>query len=208
MANRINYEMNDELKGILKELSFQMMVNEMGKLGIENSHNFALRGNFWTDTNFRENDFQANLLRADKKGFQLALNYENLLYQNGFRHNIRDNGPDAVEIWAENYLNKFNLKYPLSWYVEFEDRDGLHFGYVSDQTIQNNHEDFLRKIASTSATDFEKERMRNIAEYYLINRKLVNHYFGHVKVEGIEEFTGEKLPEVQPEQEQTEQRTR
>ena len=142
-------EKSGELQEQLKELSFQMMLNEMSKLQIENGRYFDKRNSknysFYSDTSSKE-EAENRLLIADKKGFALSLAFNELLLKNGYKHNNYENGPDAVNIWSENMLNKYGLNYPLSWYIEYEDRDGLHYGYYKSDKINKNHEVFLQKV--------------------------------------------------------------
>ncbi len=170
--------MNEEVKGQLRELSYQMMINEVYKQQIENSYAFNSKQGFKYTSYSTQEQTNAALLEADKKGFALSLTYNELLFENGQRHNKFGDGPDAVNIWAENYLNKFKLRYPISWYTKSEDRDGLHFGYYNYDTIEDLHNKFLREVEEKDLTEFEKQRVLGIATYYKEHRKLITKYFG------------------------------
>ncbi len=190
--------MNDEIKAQLRELSFQMMINESAKLMTENHHAFNMRHRSEFPMAFinEQQYFESDLLREDKKGFELSLAYNELLFKNGETHGATSNGPDAVNIWAENYLNKFNLSYPISWYVEYEDREGLHFGYNKSAKIDQDHEDFLRQVEQKDLTDFEKKRIAGIADYYKAHHKLLSRYKNFENLENenvVEEEKGRSM---------------
>ena len=90
----------------LKELSFQMMLNEMQKLQIENSNSYSVINNNTASIYSDKENKEKGLLEADKKGFELSLAFNELLLQNGKSHNKFSNGPDAVDIWTTNFLYK------------------------------------------------------------------------------------------------------
>ena len=102
----------------LKELSYQMMLNEMGKLQIENAYSYSILKNNSASIYSNKSTVERSLLLADEKGFELSLAFNELLRQNGQKHNDFDKGPDAVNIWCENFLYKYGLSYPISWYIE------------------------------------------------------------------------------------------
>ncbi len=179
-------EKNGELKEQLKELSFRMMLNEMSKLQIENSRSFDKQNgkqySYYSDKDSQTRT-ENSLLLADKKGFALSLSFNELLLKNGYGHNNYENGPDAVDIWSENLLYKYDLKYPISWYVEHEDSDGLHFGYYASDKINQNHESFLQKVEGLEISDFEKKRLIGVSEYYRARRLLLSKYHNNEKID-------------------------
>ena len=195
-SNKEVYDMKDvfdektgELKEQLKELSFRMMLNEMSKLQIENSRSFDKQNgkqySYYSDKD-SQTKTENSLLLADKKGFALSLSFNELLLKNGYGHNSYENGPDAVDIWSENFLYKYDLKYPISWYVDHEDQDGLHFGYDTSDKINKNHESFLQTVEELEISDFEKKRLIGVSEYYRAKRLLLSKYHNH---ENIDEET-------------------
>ena len=171
-------ENKEEVKKLIEELSIKMLKNENTKLQLENIFYFDKKN--CTPLLFigKEEQFEKSILEADEIGFELSLAYNELLFQNGMRHNFFKNGNDAANIWCENYLYKHDLKYPISWYIDYEDRDGLHFGYYSMDGIEALHKEFLSRVNRIKMTDLERKRILGIAEYYKKHRQLVSKYFG------------------------------
>lgn len=169
-----------ELKEQLKELSFQMMLIETRKMQMENERSFEKKENFKYPTYQSEEYYCRSLMRVDKEGYELSLQFNELLLQNGKNHNAFVDGPDATKIYAENLLYKYNLHYPLSWYVEYEDKDGLHFGYHYSDTINKNHEVYLAQVEKLynegKINRYIKERLVLAGEYYCNHRKLLSKY--------------------------------
>lgn len=171
------------LKEQLKELSFQMMLNETQKMLIENNWSYAfIPGNSPSSeaTKSTVKSCQHQLLQADKKGYELSLQFNELLLQNGKTYNSFIDGPDAANIAAENLLYKYGLHYPISWYIKSQDKDGIHFAYEYSDTIDKKHNEFLIKIKNIaleeSISDFEFERLNLAAEYYANHHKLLSIY--------------------------------
>ena len=164
------------MKEELKELSFQMMLNEMQKLQIENSNSYSIMNRNTASVYSDEENKERGLLEADKKGFELSLAFNELLLKNGKNHNKFSDGPDAVDIWATNFLYKYGLEYPISWYIEYEDSNGLHFGYYKSDIIDKNHDAFLAKVEKIKTSVFEKKRIFAISKYYKERRKLLSKY--------------------------------
>lgn len=169
------------LKEELKELSFQMMLNEMNKLNIENSRSFSKMTGNTASIYSSEDGYYRGIINADKRGYELSLQFNELLLQNGQKFNPFNDGPDAVNISAENLLYKYDLSYPISWYVTHQDRDGLHFGYNYSEQIDKDHEQFLSKIEMLLQTKkidkYTSERLTLAAEYYAKHHKLLSKYY-------------------------------
>ena len=168
------------LKEQLKELSFQMMLNETRKTQIENSRAFSqMTGNTASIYSSTEG-YHYGLMQADRKGYELSLAFNELLLQNGLNHNAFNDGPDATNIAAENLLYKYGLRYPISWYVAYQDRDGLHFGYHYADTIDKNHTQYLAKVEELLKTrkidQNTSERLILAGEYYAQHHKLLSKY--------------------------------
>ena len=176
-----------ELNEQLKELSFQMMLNEMAKMQIENSHHFDRANGITTHNYSTQQGYHYGIMQADKKGYELSLAFNELLFQNGQKYNVFNNGPDAVNISAENLLYKYGLSYPISWYVASQDRDGLHFGYYDSKRIDDNHLGFLNQVnellASGKIDKNTSERLIAAGEYYSNHHKLLSKYFNHEDLE-------------------------
>lgn len=168
--------LSEETKSQLKELSFQMMLNETTKMGIENSRSFSIETGNGASIYSTKEGAHRGLVQADKKGYELSLVFNELLLQNGKKHNAFDNGPDAANIAAENLLYKYGLRYPISWYIDYEDWDGLHFGYHYSDRIDKDHAIFLAKIERLGVNEDIKERLRLAAEYYSRHHKLLSKY--------------------------------
>lgn len=179
------------MKEELKELSFQMMLNETEKMLIENERNFSIMTGNQASLHSSAENYHRGLIRADKKGYELSLAFNELLLQNRKRHNAFKDGPDAVNIAAENLLYKYGLKYPISWYVEYEDRNGLHFGYHYSNQIDKNHEKYLTQVNHLLQTgkidQYTSERLILAGEYYANHHKLLSKYYNR---EVIEESKG------------------
>lgn len=175
----------------LKELSFQMMLNEMRKMQIENSRSFAKETGNTASIYSSDEGCHRGLMEADRKGYELSLKFNELLLQNSKKHNNFDSGPDAANISAENLLHKYGLNYPISWYVEYEDRDGLHFGYYKSDTIDRKHDEYLRKVENLlrdgKINNNTRERLIVAGEYYRSHRYLLSQYHNHeeIKESGI-----------------------
>ena len=172
-----------DLKEQLKELSFQMMLNETQKKLIENNWSYTMTpGNSksFDATKSTIKTCQEQILQADKKGYELSLQFNELLLQNGKTYNSFVDGPDAANIAAENLLYDYGLHYPISWYIKSQDKDGLHFAYEYSDTIDKKHNEFLLKIKNIaleeSISDFEYKRLTLAAEYYANHRKLLSIY--------------------------------
>ena len=171
-------EKSGKLYDDLKELSFQMMLNETSKLQIENGISFSARM-AKENPNFSprsEESEKARLAMADKKGFELSLAFNELLLSNGYKLNAFANGPDSVEIWAENFLNKYGLAYPLSWDIDYQDQFGLHYKYDKADKIEANHQKFMEKVQALEISEEERKRIVNIANYYRERRRLLTKY--------------------------------
>jgi len=164
----------------LKELSFQMMLNEMQKLQIENSYLWNKKNNTTTLPNSTKEQYHRSIIQADKKGYELSLQFNQLLLENGYGHNAFKDGPDATQISTENLLARHGLEYPITWYVQSEDRDGLHFGYDSKETIDRKHEEYLKNVeAKFEKGNIDKETRERIiiaSEYYRSQRYLKTQY--------------------------------
>lgn len=185
-----------DLREELKNLSFQMMLNETKKMQIENGYYFDKKINRYGNS---KKVLYDRLINCDRDGYKLSLQFNELLLQNGYKFNAFDSGPDSVNISAENLLNKFGLAYPITWYVVSEDRNGLHFGYDSLNTIENKHNEFLsqvEKLFENGKLDkYEKERILVCAEYYKGCRCLLEQYqtFIQKDVFSVDDVIGKKL---------------
>ncbi len=85
----------------LKELSFQMMLNETNKLQIENNcHLEVVNAHKYSHYTAQERieKKEKDLLLADKEGFALSLAFDELLLSNGYKFNAFKSGPNAVKI--------------------------------------------------------------------------------------------------------------
>lgn len=168
------------LKEQLKELSFQMMLVEMQKLQIENSRFFSLQTGNTASIHSSEEGCHHGLMQEDKKGYELSLVFNELLLQNGMEYNAFQDGPDAINISTENLLYKHGLKYPISWFVEYQDHNGLHFGYHNSDTIDKNHEQYLKQVEQLllerKIDKNTHERLILAGEYYQQQRKLLSKY--------------------------------
>ena len=163
----------------LKELSFQMMLNETNKLQIENNcHLEVVNAHKYSHYTAQERieTKEKDLLLADKEGFALSLAFDELLLSNGYKFNAFKSGPNAVKIWAENFLNKYELSYPLSWEFAYEDDNGLHYRYHKLDEIEDNHQKFLTQVDKLNITEYEKKRILAVANYYKQTRKLLTKY--------------------------------
>jgi len=167
----------------LKNLSFQMMLNETMKMQIENSRSYAMMTGNDASLYSSKEGYHYGLMKTDKVGYELSLQFNELLFKNGRTYNSFENGPDAVNISAENLLYKYDLRYPISWYVEYEDRDGLHFGYYDEQIVDENHVKYLIQVENLlkngKIDNFTKERLVAAGEYYCNHHKLLSKYFGY-----------------------------
>ena len=168
------------LKEQLKELSFQMMLVETRKMQIENSHSFSIKTGNTASPYSTEEGYHQGILAEDKKGYELSLAFNELLLQNGMRYNDYVDGPDAVNIAAENLLYKYGIAYPISWYVDYETSERLHFGYHDSATIDINHEKYLTDIKQLflerKINKQTFERLVHAGEYYKQHHKLLSKY--------------------------------
>ena len=175
--------MNEETKKELKELSYKMMENEIRKMQIKNNNSFShMTGN--KASNHSDDDIcNRDILECDKIGYELSLKFNEILLKNGQNFNAWVDGPDATEIAAEHLLYEYGLKYPISWYVAYEDREGLHFGYYKSDVIDRNHREFLQKLDELSVNSFIKKRILAAAEYYRSRRLLSSKYHNKEELE-------------------------
>lgn len=171
----------EELKEQVGQLSYEMLLNENNKLSLENDYELSLRICSQLLLYGRKQEFERKLLQKDQLGFELSLEYNELLFENGMRHNTFGNGPDATNVWAENYLYKYNLKYPLGWDVQYIDRTGQHYSYRSQKRIEEDYQSFINQINNLKVSDIERKRLFGIADYYKRHRQLVSNYFGNTK---------------------------
>lgn len=185
-----------DLREELKDLSFQMMLNEAKKMQIENDYHYNNRINRYGNS---KKVLYDRLINCDKDGYKLSLQFNELLLQNGYKFNAFTSGPDVVNISAENLLNKFGLLYPITWYVVSEDRQGLHFGYDSLKTIEKKHNEFLLQVEElfkmNKIDKYERERIIVCAEYYKGCRCLLEQYQNYIQedVFSADKLTGKKL---------------
>ena len=185
-----------DLSDKLKELSFQMMLNETRKMQIENSYYFDKKIN---RHGISKNVLYSRLINCDREGYKLSLQFNELLLQNGYKFNSFIEGPDAVNISSENLLNKFELVYPITWYVVIEDRNGLHFGYDSLDIIENKHNEFLSQVEKLfengKIDNFERDRIIVCAEYYKSCRCLLQQYQKYIQedVLSANKISGRKI---------------
>ena len=185
-----------DLKNELKDLSFQMMLNETRKMQIENGYYLDKRINRYGNS---KDTLYNRLINCDRDGYMLSLQFNELLLQNGYKFNAFVDGPDVVNISAENLLNKFGLSYPITWYVVSEDRDGLHFGYDSLETIESKHNEFLLQVEELfkmgKIDKLEKERILVCSEYYKSCRCLLVQYQTFIRndVFSVDKNDGKKM---------------
>ena len=175
--------MNEETKKELKELSYKMMENEISKMQIKNTNSFShMTGN--KASNHSDDDIcNRDILECDKMGYEISLKFNEILLKNGQDFNAWIDGPDAAEIAAEHLLYEYGLKYPISWYVEYEDNDGLHYGYYKSDVINRNHREFLQKLDNLPFKSNIKKRLLAAAEYYRSRRLLLSKYHNNEKFE-------------------------
>ena len=177
----------------LKELSFQMMVNQTEKKQIENSKYYYIKTGNKSLFFKSEEDYQNRILNADKKGYELSLKFNELLLKNGKTFNSFTDNPDAANIEAENLLYTYGLHYPISWYIKSEDKNGLHYGYDFSDTIDKKHNIFLKEIIDTiykqNLDNFTYKRLILAAEYYSNHRKLLSKYHNNEIIEKNKENT-------------------
>ena len=182
-----------DLKEQLKELSFQMMLNEMRKMQIENSRSFSKETGNTASNYSTEEGCHYGLMEADKKGYTLSLQFNELLLQNGRKFNAFNDGPDAVNISAENLLYRYGLHYPISWYVASQDSEGLHFGYYNSEVIDRNHGTYLAKVEKLlqegKINKNVSERLILAGEYYSNHHKLLSKYYNHEDLEQTKKTT-------------------
>ena len=168
------------LREQLKELSFQMMLNETQKKIIENSRYYSLKNNNRASIYSSQQNYQNALLEADTKGYELSLQFNELLLQNDKTYNIFNDEPDAANIEAENLLYTYGLQYPISWYIKSEDHNGLHYGYEYSDTIDKKHILFLKEIidivTQRKLDQFTYQRLILAAEYFANLHKLLSVY--------------------------------
>ena len=179
--------MDIDTKEELQYLSFQMMLNITEKLQIENSH-YLDQKNGYTDSNYYDKESMLNeLIRIDKEGYAISLEFNEFLLKNGQRFNKFMEGPDAVNIATENLLHKYGLQYPISWYIEYEDKDGLHFGYNKSDKINIDHKSYLNQVETLfingKISETEKQRLITAGEYYKEHHKLLSKYFNGEQLE-------------------------
>lgn len=181
-----------DLKEQLKELSFQMMLVEARKLDTENSRFFSLATGNQASPFSSKDGCHYGLIQEDKKGYELSLQYNELLLQNGMKHNSFNDGPDATKISTENLLYKYGLKYPISWFVKSEDHNGLHFGYYTSEIIDANHAQYINEVEQLLANEkidvHTYERLTLAGEYFQQHRKLLSKYHNNEQLEETSSF--------------------
>ena len=168
-----------------------MFLNEVRKLQIENSYYYdqkeGNRGSIYSD----KEGLEWGLLKIEKESYDHSLEFNEILFKNGKTHNNFDDGPDVANIAAENLLYKYGLQYPISWYVEYEDSDGLHFGYNYSDKIDIDHKGYIYEVeslfSSGKISELEKERLLAAGEYYRSHHKLLSKYFNGEELEVNEE---------------------
>jgi len=175
------------LKEKLKELSFQMMLNETAKQNAENFRSMDLRTGKQLTPESNAKKYYQSLLLKDQKGYELSLAFNELLLQNGMIHNDFLEGPDAAYIAGENMLYKYGLKYPISWHNNYHDRDGnIHFSYDYSDVIEENHHKYLlavgKLLKDNKIDEITYERLLLAGEYYKEHRKLLSKYNNDEKI--------------------------
>ena len=177
------------LREQLKELSFQMMLNETHKKIIENNRYYSLKNNTKPSLYSSSQVYENTLLKADQKGYELSLQFNKLLLQNGKTHNEFIDTPDAANIEAENLLYKYGLEYPISWYIKNQDNNELQFGYDYSNTIEKKHNIFLKElidvVSKNNLDQFTYQRLILASEYLANHHKLLSVYHNNEVIKKI-----------------------
>ena len=181
------------LREQLIELSIQMMLNETNKKMIENNRYNSLKNKNTSLIYLSTQDYHNTLLEADKKGYELSLQFNELLLQNDKTHNVFNDGPDAANIEAENLLYKYGLEYPISWYIKNKDHNGIHYGYEYSKTINKKHNLFLKEIidivTQKKLDQFTYQRLILAAEYFANLHKLLSVYHNNEVIKNTKRKT-------------------
>lgn len=168
----------------LKELSYQMMLNENYKIQIENNRYHSLIKNN-PSTYIIKDGYQHAILEADKEGYKLSLQFNELLLQTRKTHITFTDIPDATYIKAENLLYKYDLEYPISWYIKNNDNTGINYGYDYSDTINKKHDMFLKdlidKISKNNIDEFTYQRLILASEYLASHHRLLSYYLNNEK---------------------------
>lgn len=180
-----------DLESRLKELSFEMMKVEMRKLDIENTYLFSQATNNSASPYATKQGYDYYMKEEDKKGYALSLQFNDLLLSNGKRYNDFEKGPDAVHISAEHLLYSYGLKYPISWFLTSEDKDGLHYGYDTSDKIDENHAKYIReveqKLKEKQIDESTCDRLILAGEYYAALHKLLSQYYNNEDINALGE---------------------
>ena len=176
-----------DFKTQLKELSFQMMLNETKKKRIENDRYYTLRNNNKSSIHSSLQVYQHALLETDIKGYELSLQFNELLLQNDITYNAFIDGPDATNIGAQNLLYTYGLEYPISWYIKDQNQDGFQYGYETTKKINKKHNIFLKELIDMTIKQkldqFTYQRLVLAAEYLANHHKLLSSYMNNELIE-------------------------
>jgi len=182
-----------EVKIPVRDLSFKMLQNENNKMRAFNTY----MNNQRIDTSMvhgqptKEEIYLKDLNELDAKGYELSLQFNDLLLSNGYVHCGADLGVDAARVSAEYLLNQYDLKYPVSWDMIENNPDGLRFTYHSSERVESDKAVFMSQVdklfAEAKIDDNDFTRISAAADYFAKHRKLLSK---HINKEDIDIFEG------------------
>ena len=170
---------------ILKELSFKMMVNEVKKTQLENVYLTNREEFYGLSQEEKESKYYEKLILLDQVGYELSLNFNEILFQEGKTKTILDNGTDVVSIQVENMFNKLGLIYPIPCGYIDKEGVGIQRVYHTSDIIDKDHIKFMNEIHAImmqgKITLDEAERLGYAAHFFREKNKLLLKYFSTEK---------------------------